>query len=470
MADQGTGRLRTAGLGAAVLIALAFLATACGGGDPAGAASETDFARLIYWDEATFSPGPPPPVAADAVEALFAADPETATPFLVDLAYMPGPFAVRALEELKVRFSEPLARTVFEIDGLFPARQPADDSLAYLEFKRRLFGALQTAYERLLSPTLARTISAQEVVWGGVGIDGIPPLESPHFVSADDAAAWIRPDDQVIGVEIAGDARAYPIRIIAWHEMVNDTVGGVPISLSYCTLCGTVIVYDGRVNDEVLRFGTSGLLFRSNKLMYDRSTFTLWGQFSGEPVWGPLVAQDLRLRSVPSVTSSFADWLAAHPNTLVLDIETGFQRDYSPGAAYQDYTGSPGLLFGVPSRDDRLPQKSIVFVLTVGEETRAYPIRALENAPIIHDTVGGVAVLVLATASREGARAFAVGDVRIVEAAAGSLTSADGRVWNVTEAALVADDGTRLERLAGHNAFWFAVVNLVEDGSVWGID
>ena len=462
--------MRFATLGLALF---GLLFAACGGGGGGDASEEAgapDFGRIVYWDELSFAPGEPSPIVAAIADQLFAADPEMALPFLIDLAYVPGPFAVRAFEELKLRFDDPLARNAFDIDGLFGAKEPADDPPEYLEFKRKLFRTIQTAYDRVLSPQLPRTVSAQEVVWGGVGIDGIPPLESPHFVTVEEAADWIRPTDEVIGLEIDGDARAYPIRIIGWHEMVNDTVGGIPVSLSYCTLCGTAIVYDGRVNDQVIRFGTSGLLYRSNKLMYDRASFTLWDQFSGEPVWGSFVALDTRLQSIPSVTSSYADWLAAHPDTLVLDIETGWIRDYGPGKAYEEYNGSPLLIFGVPEVDDRLPQKSIVFVLTVGDETRAYPVRGLDDEPIIHDTVGGEDVILLATEGGDGARAFAAEGVRIVASEGGRVTSEDGRSWTVTEAALVADDGTQLERLAGHNSFWFAVVNLAQNGSVWGLD
>ena len=112
--------------------------------------------------------------------------------------------------------------------------------------------------------------------------------------------------------------------------MVNDTVGGVPVSLAYCTLCGSAIVYDGRVADTVYRFGTSGLLYRSNKLMWDRQTETLWHQFTGEPVWGSLVDSDIEVGALPSLYTTFGDWFEDHPDTTVLDIETGFLRDYGP--------------------------------------------------------------------------------------------------------------------------------------------
>jgi hypothetical protein len=128
------------------------------------------------------------------------------------------------------------------------------------------------------------------------------------------------PDDPVIGVAINGDVRAYPRRIIDWHEMVNDVVGGVPVSLAYCTLCGSAVLYDGRLEGRTLRFGTSGLLYRSNKLMYDRETRTLWEQYSGEPVWGPLVGSGLRLEVLPAVHTRWSEWSCTRPQH-VLDAQ-----------------------------------------------------------------------------------------------------------------------------------------------------
>ena len=164
---------------------------------------------------------------------------------------------------------------------------------------------------------------------GGVNIDGIPTSGAPRVHCAEEAT-WINDDDLVIGVEIGGDARAYPRRIIDWHEMVNDTVGGIPVSLAYYTLCGSAILYDGRVGDEVYEFGTSGLLYRSNKLMYDRTTRTLWEQYTGEPVWGSLVGSGIRLDILPVVVTTWQAWYADHPDTTVLSIDTGFVRNYAP--------------------------------------------------------------------------------------------------------------------------------------------
>lgn len=302
-----------------------------------------------------------------------------------------------------------------------------------------------------------------------MAVDGIPPLEAPRFVTADAAQDWINPRDDLIGVVVNGDARAYPIRIIAWHEMVNDTIGGIPVSLAYCTLCGSAIVYDDRIGDTVNDFGTSGLLYRSNKLMYDRQTDTLWEQFSGRPAWGPLVDDGLRLTVVPSVATTWQEWVAAHPDTVVLDIDTGFARDYSEGAAYAEYNASPVAAFNTPRSDDRLPEKAVVHVLEIGGQSVAYPIAALDQRDFILHTVGGMDLIIISTPDGSGARAYANSGVDFASSADDrqSLADASGGRWAVGEDALTAEDGRELARIAGRDTFWFAFVNLAQDGLLW---
>ena len=322
---------------------------------------------------------------------------------------------------------------------------------------------------KFLDPEAERTIDAREVMWGGVNIDGIPPLEHPTQIWPDDAAEWILDSDIVVGVELNGDARAYPIRIIAWHEMVNDTIGGVPVSLAYCTLCGSPILFDGRVGSEVYRFGTSGLLYRSNKLMYDRNTRTLWNQFTGRPAWGSQAGEDIRLEVLPVVVSTWADWYAQHPDTTVLDIETGFARDYGSGVAYNDYFNTSLTWFNVPVVDGRLAQKDDVYVVRIGGELTAYPIKVLARDILIQDEVGGVPIVVIATAERAGGRSYESGDIRFASAdpTTGTLVDSEGRIWTITENRLLGPDGRSLPRVGGHNAYWFAVTNQTDNGQLW---
>ena len=311
-----------------------------------------EMSELVYWAPADGFFGrylPIPGYGQALIDQLLASDLPAIDKYIIDLAAFPSPYWEQALEYLKARFGESL-RTVYDFPEIFDFHPDDSATPAYLRFKQALFAGQFEDMAEMMDPEAEIVIDAREIQWGGVRVDGIPPLEFPTQVLPDEAAEWINDTDVVVGVEIDGDARAYPIRIIAWHEMVNDTIGGVPVSLAYCTLCGSPILFDGRVGSEVYRFGTSGLLYRSNKLMYDRNTRTLWNQFSGKPAWGPLVGQDIRLKVLPVVVTTWGDWYARHPDTTVLGINTGFVRDYGPGVAYNDYFNSPLTWFNVPGR------------------------------------------------------------------------------------------------------------------------
>ena len=311
-----------------VIAALALALAACGGADrPDPAAFDPDahdLTQLVIWersDSLILVRQNLPPAQQDLIDQLLASELPGLDKYVVDLAAFPNPYRLQVIDYLRARYRTPPYTIVFNYPQIFDFHPADSDTDAYIAFKRALFGALYPRMAAMMDPGAPRLIDAREVLWGGVEVDGIPALEFPTQVSAQDAAAWINDSDPVIGVAINGDVRAYPIRIIAWHEMVNDTVGGLPVSLAYCTLCGAPILYDGRAGDAVYRFGTSGLLYRSNKLMYDRTTETLWNQFSGEPVWGPLAGRGIRLTPLPAVHTTWGEWRRAHPGSTVLDIE-----------------------------------------------------------------------------------------------------------------------------------------------------
>ena len=424
--------------------------------------TDEDILGLVYWTEFEFWNGYP--LVGDTSSSVFdllraMSRDDVWLPYLIDLATVPVPYSAFVYRTLID--ARPGEVPVFDwVEGRGP-REPADDTPLYLAFKHKLIAGIQEKMGAFLDPAKPRALSAQEVFWGGVRVDGIPPLESPAFVTPEDAADWIGAKDLVIGVEVNGDARAYPRRIIDWHEMVNDTVGGVPVSLAYCTLCGSAILYDGRAGGAVHRFGTSGLLYRSNKLMYDRATNSLWEQYTGEPVWGDLVGSGLRLDVLPVVHTTWEEWLAAHPDTRVLDIETGHFRDYREGAAYARYFARSGLMFPVPDRRGPLAVKDSVYAVRHNGEVVAYPILLLGERGFVEDEIGGERAVVFATADRTGGRAYAAGAARFVsfDAAAGVALAEDGARWRLTESALLDGNGAALPRLPGHNSFWFALTN-----------
>jgi hypothetical protein len=343
-------------------------------------------------------------------------------------------------------------------------------------WKGLLLGRIDPGFDDFLQDEHPSRIRVEEIQWGGVPIDGIPPLESAPTLPGLEAD-YLEDDEPVFGLTVNGDSRAYPLRIIDNHEMANDVIGGVPVSLAYCTLCGAAIAYDGRGPDgEVYDFGTSGFLYRSNKLMYDRQTRTLWNQLTGEPVLGELAGVDLRLEILPLVLTSWADWLAQHPDTLVLDRDTGYYPPeiYVPGVFYGDYFASSDTMFPVWQRSGLLPPKEFVYTLHLNGEPKAYQIDALANDRVLNDSLGNIPVVLIADRGAVAVngrhqilgevtydvggevRAFDRGDeVFTPGEEPGTVLDAAGNPWQVTEEGLVGPDGVIAPRIAGHLAYWF---------------
>lgn len=245
---------------------------------------------------------------------------------------------------------------------------------------------------------------------GGPPRDGIPAIDRPRFVPA--ARAKLAPDDRVLALALNGVARAYPVRILNWHEVVNDRVGGQPVAVTYCPLCGTGVAFDARIagptGPQEASFGVSGLLYNSDVLLYDRATESLWSQVMAQAVTGPM--KGTRLALLPMVHTSWAAWQRRHPASEVLSSDTGFVRDYALDP-YADYARSPRLMFDVAHRDDRLPAKAWVLGLTLGGEAKAWPLAALARHADAQgrydDRVGGQRVQVRYDATAASAEVFA---------------------------------------------------------------
>jgi hypothetical protein len=192
-------------------------------------------------------------------------------------------------------------------------------------------------------------IKWDEIQSGGPPKDGIPAIDKPAFATVAEISD-LTPKDPVIGLDIEGDARAYPLRILIWHEIVNDTVGGRPVTVTYCPLCNSALVFDRRVGDRILDFGTTGKLRNSDLVMYDRQTESWWQQFTGEAIVGALSGSELKL--VPARLESFADFKARHPEGRVLVPEAGSRRPYgsNPYVEYDTQAG-PFLFRGDLPKD-----------------------------------------------------------------------------------------------------------------------
>ncbi|WP_306117036.1 MULTISPECIES: DUF3179 domain-containing protein [unclassified Roseovarius] len=299
-------------------------------------------------------------------------------------------------------------------------------------------------------------IRLEEITWGGVRKDGIPSLDNPRLITAGEAS-YMRDSDLVFGVSINGDTRAYPLRIMGWHEMFNEVIGGVPVALAYCTLCGSGILFETKVQgrSRPLVFGSSGFLYRSNKLMFDRATHSLWNQFTGKPVSGKLVNSGIELQQRPVVITTWQNWRSDNPDTRILSLQTGHRRNYGSGVVYQEYFASNDLMFptNVDQRQHR--QKDYVFGIREFGGAKAWPLKAFRNRRVINDAMQGRPLVLIGDAKSRSVRAYERGNLTFKSAKDGLLSS-DGRRWTIGEEVLRAANGETLPRVAGHIAYWFA--------------
>ncbi len=328
----------------------------------------------------------------------------------------------------------------------------------FAKLQARVFDLIDPHFQLFLDGTKAHEIRLEEITWGGVQKDGIPALTNPALVEGA-KASYLSADELVFGVAINGDARAYPLRILDWHEMFNDVIGGVPVSLAYCTLCGSGILFESTVEGrkDPFVFGSSGLLYRSNKLMYDHETHSLWNQFTGRPVVGPLTGSGIALRTRPVTIATWGDWKARNPSTKVLSLDTGHLRDYRPGRPYGDYFSSPRLMFPTAVDEREHKAKDFVFALRSSGTEVAWPLDLFEAGAVINDKAGILDLVLIGDARTRTVRAYRSEGLEFVKGASvDAVTAKGGATWRVTEDALVSPSGKHLTRLPGHIAYWFA--------------
>jgi hypothetical protein len=333
---------------------------------------------------------------------------------------------------------------------------------SYRDIKLALFKRIDPQFGRFLDGDLSLRenlkIRLEEITWGGVRVDGIPSLDHPKRIKASEAD-YLKSDDLVFGVSINGDARAYPLRIMGWHEMFNEVIGGVPVALAYCTLCGSGILFETLVppREKPLIFGSSGFLYRSNKLMFDRETDSLWNQFTGKPVSGPLKDSGIELKIRPVVITTWKDWSDRHPDTTVLSLDTGHRRDYGSGVVYKAYFDSPDLMFpAIVANEKQVQRKDYVFGVRTAGGAKAWPLAAFDGGKVINDTVGLKNVVLVGDAAGRTVRTYERGDREFTAGLDGSSLSGPGGMWRISEDALIGPGGERLGRVAGHIAYWFA--------------
>jgi len=329
-------------------------------------------------------------------------------------------------------------------------------------------------------------IDPNELLAGGPPPDGIPAIDEPKFVRAS-SATFLEDDEPVLAIEVDGEARAYPIQIMTWHEIVNDTIGGRPVTVSYCPLCNSAIAYDRRLGDRILDFGTSGLLYQSGLVMYDRQTESLWSHFTGEAVIGTLTGEELDL--IPMSTVSWSDWLDANADGLVLSRDTGHRRSYgeNPYPGYDDVDDPPFAFEG--EVDGRLAAKERVVGIRGDDDAVAIRTADLFEARVVEIEVGGDPVVVwlepgtasaLDESSVDGGRdvgATGVFDPTVdgrpltFEAAKDAFRDTEtGSTWdvlgNATDGPLAGSKLTPIEHV---DTFWFAWAAFLPDTRIAGI-
>ena len=231
-----------------------------------------------------------------------------------------------------------------------------------------------------------------EISSGGPGKDGIPAVDAPRFVAVSEVD-YLEVREPVVQLELGGEARAYPLQILIWHEIVNDRIGGTPVAVTFCPLCNTTIVFDRRLDGRVLDFGTTGNLRNSDLVMYDRQTESWWQQFGGEAIVGTLTGKELR--QLPAAIVAWEEFERGHPDGKVLSRETGFARDYgeNPYAGY-DSVDTPPIFEAANQNDDRLPPKErVVFLEREGQQV-VVPFSALVEKKEIDVEVGGEELVV----------------------------------------------------------------------------
>jgi hypothetical protein len=372
------------------------------------------------------------------------------------------------LDLLESRWTPAFVAPSLEIFNFIPDRairthvlkklQPEAKVAGYDNFKAEFYGVIDPKFAKYFKDRAASArIRLDEIRWGGVRQDGIPPLRQPKMLRASEAD-YLEDDNIVFGIEVNGDVRAYPKRILAWHEMFVDTVGGVEVAGVYCTLCGTVILYETEAAGLSHTVGTSGFLYRSNKLMYDKATQSLWNTIKGEPVLGPLVDKGIALQHQSVVTTTWGEWKRRHPGTQVLSLDTGHRRDYGEGVAYHEYFATDRLMFNTPYNDQRLKNKDEVLALRFKSnphEQLAISAKYLKDKPVYMDRIGDQNILVL-TDKSGGNRVYDPGGVRF-KSFDGNVTAIDetGKSWRLTESKLVSADNEALKRLPYSRAFWF---------------
>ena len=328
--------------------------------------------------------------------------------------------------------------------------------------------AISDLNEIMTTDGLKHLVPLDKIRSGGPPKDGIPSIDEPKFVLPHEAE-FLSDEDLVIGLEINGEKKAYPLSILVWHEIVNDNVGGIPVAVTDCPLCFTTQVFERTIDGQEVEFGVSGKLYNSNLVMYDRLTESYWSQALGKGIVGELTGYELE--KIPFDVIQWKDWKSLHPDSLVLSTETGHLRPYGVDP-YKSYYNEPRVLFPLENNDDRLPQKELIVGLHEGDIYKAYKQNDIESSAIINDEINGKSFLLLSQFSgntrvfdrtvNDQVFEFKYMDDVLVDLQTESEWSYDGIAISGTL------QGTELERLPIDPGFWFEWAAFHPETDVYG--
>ncbi len=326
------------------------------------------------------------------------------------------------------------------------------------------------------------SVDYSEIFSGGPPPDGIPAIDNPVFESVEAADEWLQDEWPVMFFEAKGEARAYPLAILIWHEIVNDEVAGQKVALTFCPLCNSTIAFNSVLEDGmVLDFGTSGNLRNSDLVMYDRQTRSWWQQFTGEAIVGKLTGTLLEM--LPSQIISWADFKQNYPDSLVLSRETGYEKRYgdNPYGGYDDVGRSP--FFPVGTYGNELPPVERIVALSIGEIDVAFPFSRLAEVGVVNEEYSGQPITVFwkaGTSTIFGNSGRDVGStgafLRDFEGQILTFEATDegfvdvetGSLWSISGEAIDGPLlGSRLEKLVSGEHFWFAWSVFRPDTIVW---
>lgn len=322
---------------------------------------------------------------------------------------------------------------------------------------------------------IKHAVPLDKIVSGGPPQDGIPSVDNPRFQSVQEADKILQDSEFVLGLNVNGDIRAYPLQILVWHEIVNDVVGGIPVAVTYCPLCFTNQVFNRTLPDgNTVEFGTSGKLYNSNLVMYDRTNNSLWSQALGEGIVGDY--SNVKLQKIPFDLAYWNEWKKLYPESKVLSRDTGSVRPYGADP-YGDYFFNDLILFPVANDDKRLGLKEIVIGFEHNNKYKAYKLQEIETKKIINDAIDSKKIALVSLqpfmirifdrVNEDEKKSidlfYNAENNTLIDTITGSEVNFDGKFING------ALQGKQLKRLAMDEGFWFEWVAFHPETEVFSV-